>query len=85
MPHLEGPAAAVAMSSLGDFSVRATGTSAARLEALYRTGSTDLVHASGSEMFEAVKMLRSANPQRYRPEHGADYPRSPFGQRLPKS
>jgi uncharacterized protein (DUF1501 family) len=33
-------------------------------------------------MFEAVKMLHSANPQRYRSEHGADYPRSPFGQRL---
>lgn len=79
---LEGPAPAVAMTSLGDFSVRATGSSASRLEALYRAGSADLVHASGSEMFDAVKMLRSANPQRYRPEHGAEYPRSPFGQRL---
>jgi uncharacterized protein (DUF1501 family) len=33
-------------------------------------------------MFEAVKMLRAANPQQYLPEHGAEYPRSPFGQRL---
>ena len=46
------------------------------------SGSSDVVHASGSEMFDAVKMLRSANPQRYQPEHGAAYPRSQFGQRL---
>ncbi len=79
---LDGGAPAVAMASLGDFTVRASGSSADRLEALYRTGSADLVHASGREMFDAVKMLRSANPQQYRPEHGATYPRSPFGQRL---
>lgn len=79
---LDGEAPAVAMASLGDFSVRATGTATERLEALYRTGSADLVHASGKDMFEALKMLRSANPQQYRAEHGAEYPRSPFGQRL---
>ncbi|MGQ0539814.1 MAG: DUF1501 domain-containing protein, partial [Gemmatimonadaceae bacterium] len=27
-------------------------------------------------------MLRAADPQRYQPENGADYPRSQFGQRL---
>jgi uncharacterized protein (DUF1501 family) len=79
---LEGAAPAVAMSSLDAFTVRAGGTSAEQIEALYRTGSTDVVHASGSEMFEAVKMLRAANPQRYQPENGANYPRSQFGQRL---
>src|SRR5690606_15150687 len=31
---------------------------------------------------DAVKMLQAANPQRYQPENGAEYPRSPFGQRL---
>jgi uncharacterized protein (DUF1501 family) len=79
---LEGPAPAVAMNSLGEFTVRASGSSVERLEALYRTGEVDLVHSAGREMFEAVKMLQAANPQRYAPEHGADYPRSPFGQRL---
>ena len=79
---LEGSAPAVAMTSLDAFTVRTGGTSAEQIEALYRTGSTDVVHASGSEMFDAVKMLRSANPQRYQPEHGAQYPRSQFGQRL---
>jgi len=79
---LEGPSATVAMNSLDEFSVRATGSSAERLEALYRTGSADLVHGTGAEMFDAVKMLRSANPQKYLPQNGADYPRSQFGARL---
>jgi uncharacterized protein (DUF1501 family) len=79
---LEGPAVAVAMNSIGEFTVADRGGSADRLEALYRTGKADVVHASGAEMFEAVKMLRAANPQRYQPADGADYPRSQFGQRL---
>ena len=79
---LEGPSPTVAMNSLDEFSVRATGNSAERLEALYRTGSADLIHATGAETFDAVKMLRSANPQKYLPQNGADYPRSQFGLRL---
>jgi uncharacterized protein (DUF1501 family) len=79
---LEGSAPAVAMTSVEAFTVRAGGTSAEQIEALYRTGSSDVVHASGAEMFAAVKMLRAANPQRYQPDNGADYPRSQFGQRL---
>lgn len=80
---LDGPEPTVAMSGLNEFTVRAAGgTTVERLEALYRTGSADLVHSSGRESFDAVKMLRAANPQRYAPEHGAQYPRSQFGQRL---
>lgn len=79
---LEGGAETVAMNSLGEFTVRTTGSQAARLEALYRTGSADLVHGTGSEMFDAVKLLREANPQKYAPRNGAEYPRSQFGQRL---
>jgi uncharacterized protein (DUF1501 family) len=79
---LEGPAPSVAMNSLDEFSIRATGTQAERLEALYRTGSPDIVHATGSETFDAVRMLRAANPPQYVPGAGADYPRSQLGQRL---
>ncbi len=79
---LEGPQQTVAMDSLDEFTVRATGNSAERLEALYRTGSADLIHGTGTEMFDAVKMLRAANPQKYTPRNGAQYPRSQFGQRL---
>ncbi|HVX38278.1 MAG TPA: DUF1501 domain-containing protein [Gemmatimonadaceae bacterium] len=79
---LEGPAASVAMNSLDEFTIRTTGTQAEAIEALYMTGSSDVVHAAGGEMFEAMKILKAANPQRYMPENAADYPRSPFGQHL---
>jgi len=79
---MEGPAETVAMNSLNEFTVRTTGSQADRLESLYRTGSADLVHGTGAEMFDAVKMLKAANPQKYLPRNGAEYPRSQFGQRL---
>lgn len=80
---LDGPAPAVAMSSLDDFTIRASGSDAAqRLEALYTTGTTDLIHGAGSDLFEAMKMLRAANPQRYAPQNGAVYPTTQFGQRM---
>ncbi len=79
---LEGPSASIAMNSLDEFTIRTDGTDAERIEALYRTGSSDIVHAAGGEMFEAMKILRAANPQQYQPEHGAEYPKSPFGNHL---
>ena len=36
----------------------------------------------GREAFSAMKALKTADPAQYRPEHGAEYPRSPFGQAL---
>jgi uncharacterized protein (DUF1501 family) len=79
---LEGPSETVALNSLDAFTIRARGSAAERLEALYRTGNADLVHGTGKEMFDAVKMLKSANPQQYQPRNGAQYPRSQFGTRL---
>lgn len=79
---LEGPAPVVAMDGLDAFTVRATGSQADRLEALYRTGRADVVRAAGSDTFEAVKMLRAANPQQYAPRNGATYPSTDFGRRL---
>ena len=79
---LEGPAPSVAMNSLQEFTVRATGSQVERLEALYRTGRADIIHGTGSEMFDAVKMLKSADPSRYAPANGATYPRSRFGSQL---
>ncbi len=80
---LGGAAPTVAMNSIDEFSIRTNGGgSEQRLEALYRTGNADLVHGSGAEMFEALKVLRAANPQQYRAAAGVTYPRSPFGQHL---
>jgi uncharacterized protein (DUF1501 family) len=79
---LQGPSPAVAMTSIDAFTVRSAGGVAERLEALYRTGSADLVHATGADTFDAVKRLREADPNRYTPANGAEYPRGEFGQRL---
>jgi uncharacterized protein (DUF1501 family) len=79
---LEGGSPTVAMNSLDEFTVRSTGSQAESIEALYKTGSADVVHAAGGEMFEAMKILKAANPQQYVPQNGAEYPRSPFGQHL---
>ncbi len=79
---LQGNAPAVAMGSLDQFTVRSTGDAVTRLEALYRNGTPDAIHGAGAEMFDAVKMLKSANPQQYQPRNGASYPNTQFGNRL---
>jgi uncharacterized protein (DUF1501 family) len=79
---LMGPAASIAMSSVEEFAIRANGAAAVNVESMYATGRTDLVHAAGGEMIEAMKILRAANPRQYEPRNGAEYPRSQFGQRL---
>ena len=72
---LEGASPTVSMNSIDEFSIRTNGGEAEkRLEALYRTGNADLVHGSGAEMFEALKVLRAANPQQYKPAAGITYP-----------
>lgn len=86
MPRsLMGDAPAIAMTSLSDFGVRGgqgNATAASSFEALYAQNSGDLLQGTGKEAFDAVKMLKQANPQKYRPENGALYPRSPLGQSL---
>jgi uncharacterized protein (DUF1501 family) len=41
-----------------------------------------MLSSTGRETFDAIKMLKTADPTKYEPEHGAEYPRSPFGQAL---
>jgi uncharacterized protein (DUF1501 family) len=73
------------MTNIGDFGVRAGGAGgqvAKGFEELYSQSRTDSLQGTGKEAFEAVKMLKRANPQQYRASAGADYPRSPFGNAL---
>jgi uncharacterized protein (DUF1501 family) len=82
---LAGAAPAIAMTNIGDFGVRAGaggGQVAQGFEALYSEGLSDVLHGTGKETFEAVKALKAANPQQYKPENGSSYPKSPFGQSL---
>jgi uncharacterized protein (DUF1501 family) len=82
---LLGSAPALAMTNISDFGVRAgQGNSqvAQSFEALYAQAGNDMLQGTGKEAFEAVKMLKKANPQQYSASNGANYPRSPFGQSL---
>ena len=82
---LFGAAPAIAMTNISDFGVRAGAGNnqvAKGFEELYAQGVTDVLRGTGKEAFEAVKMLKKANPQQYTAANGANYPRSPFGQAL---
>jgi uncharacterized protein (DUF1501 family) len=84
---LRGDAGAVAMTSLADFDIREGalpgGLDARRgFESLYEQGVRDLLYGTGRDTFDAVKMLKSAAPQRLLPANGAVYPRGRFGESL---
>jgi uncharacterized protein (DUF1501 family) len=86
MPRiLQGKAPTLAISNLADFTIRA-GRSSANLqggfEAIYDQSINDLLGGTGKETFEAVNYLKRVNPSQYKPENGAQYPRSPFGNSL---
>jgi len=86
---LRGAVGAVAMSAVADFDVKQDmgrmggGVNARRgFESLYEEGVQDILHGTGREAFDAVTMLRSANPQRFHPDNGAQYPRGKLGESL---
>jgi uncharacterized protein (DUF1501 family) len=82
---LHGDAAALALRSLARFEVRATSQPAAAqqgFESLYGDGVRDLLHGTGRETFEAVRMLRGAGAAGLAPANGAQYPRGRFGESL---
>jgi len=80
---LRGAATALAVNDLQAFGIRAPEPARDRLTAafedLYQGSATGLIAASSAEGFEAIKMLKSANPAQYEPANGAEYPRGPFG------
>src|SRR5256712_4513669 len=81
---LQGDVGAISMQSLDRFDVRNgdDGTARQGFESLYEQGVRDLLHGTGRETFDAVKMLRSARASRIAPAHGAEYPRVPLGEAL---
>ena len=86
MPRvLQGRAPALAISNLADFGIRAGGSSASMqggFEAMYEQTVNDVLGPTGRETFEAVNYLKRVNPGQYKPENGAQYPRTPFGNSL---
>jgi uncharacterized protein (DUF1501 family) len=80
---MQGQIQAVALSNLQDFSVGGKSPVAqpvsATFEAMYDESADAVLHGTGQETFEAVKMLRAADPAKYQPAAGANYPKGQFG------
>ncbi len=49
---------------------------------LYRGSSGDVVSGAADQSFDAIELLRRADPTRYIPRVGVEYPRTPFGRSL---
>src|SRR5208282_710324 len=83
---LAGKIPAIAMSNVNTFAVGARGPqpgpAANAFEAMYAGSGDRIFHAAGDETFEAVKMLRAANPAQYQPAPGANYPSTEFGNNM---
>jgi uncharacterized protein (DUF1501 family) len=83
---LQGRLASIAVSNLADFSVAGKGPQTSPIsnafQAMYDESSDAVLHGTGQETFEAVKMLKSANPAKYEPAAGAVYPNTAFGNSL---
>jgi len=83
---LSGSEPAVAMNSINDFSVGGKSpkpsAAASAFQAMYDHSSDAVLHTAGEETFDAVKMLKAADPGKYRAALGANYPRGRFGESL---
>ena len=79
---LQGIAPALAMSQLGQFGIRADAQVAASFEEQYAAAADAVLSGVGREAFDAIRTLKRADPQRYEPARGAEYPRSAYGQAL---
>ncbi len=83
---LSGKASAVAVSNVNGFGIAGGNPASAPLgntfEAMYAQSVDTVLHGTAAETFEAVKMLKSADPKKYTPSPGANYPRGSFGDGL---
>ncbi|HLW86913.1 MAG TPA: DUF1501 domain-containing protein [Terriglobales bacterium] len=81
---LSGSERALAVNNVNDFGVggRNGNATANTFEAMYAQSVDSVLHGTGQETFDAVKMLKSADPSKYKPAVGADYSKGRFGDSL---
>jgi len=84
---LRGAAAAIALPDVRQFKVMAQNSNMDHVaeggfEAMYAQTVDHALRGTGTETFEAIDMLRKADPGKYKPENGADYGKSRLGQSL---
>jgi len=81
---LQGTAPALAIGQLGQFGIRGRDGEmmASGFEAQYAQAADSLLGSTGREAFDAIKMLKDADPGSYAPGNNAEYPRSGFGEAM---
>jgi uncharacterized protein (DUF1501 family) len=83
---LDGKIPAVAVNRVQDFSVAGKSTNTSPIgqafEAMYADSSDTVLHRTGGETFEAVRMLKATDPSHYTPAPGANYPNGGFGNNM---
>jgi len=84
---LQGSTAAIAIPDLRQFKVQPQSAAMASVaeggfEAMYAQTVDHALQGTGTETFEAIDMLRKIDTTKYPPDNGAEYPKSPVGQRL---
>ncbi|MGO9209500.1 MAG: DUF1501 domain-containing protein [Terriglobales bacterium] len=80
---LSGQAPALALGNVNDFGVAPHNPQAQPLantfESMYAASVDAVLHGTAQETFDAVKMLKAADPAKYRPAAGVVYPKGRFG------
>jgi len=84
---LQGSAPTLAIGDLQAFGIRAPqgpvrDRLTAAFEALWAGQEAGIVASTAAESFEAIRMLKAADPAQYQPVASADYPKSAFGRSL---
>jgi uncharacterized protein (DUF1501 family) len=82
---LQGLQPALAIGQIGQFGIRAGRESEmaqSSFESAYAEAANSVLRTTGREAFDAVKMLKIADPRQYAPANGAEYPRTAYGEAL---
>jgi len=83
---LSGQAPALAVGNVNDFGVAPRNPQAQPLantfESMYAASVDAVLHGTAQETFDAVKMLKAADPAKYRPAAGVVYLKGRFGDAL---
>jgi uncharacterized protein (DUF1501 family) len=78
---LRGKNGAVAVNSIGDFQIKDV-QAAATFENMYGTSVDQILHGTGQETFDAIKLMQSIGKTPYTPANNAQYPNGRLGQSL---
>jgi uncharacterized protein (DUF1501 family) len=82
---LQGLAPALAIGQIDRFGIRAGQNSEmvqSSFESEYAAAADRVLNDTSRDAFNAIRMLKGADPRRYTPSNGASYPASPYGAAL---